>query len=239
MIDLYGMGSPNVVKVILALEELEFPWRLHFVDVFMGEQFSDAFGALTPNRKVPVIVDPNGPDGSPITLWESAAILNYLAEKSGRLMPSEPRARHIIMQWLMFQVGGIGPMFGQQSHFRLYNKDPVNDYSRARYGTEVLRLYDVLEARLNETPWLGGDVYSIADIAAWPWVRSMKVRGAEPDKLPQVTRWVEEISARPAAHRTLAALDAMKQFDPDQFARDHPDKLDRYLGRGRYSRVQI
>lgn len=148
MIKLYGMFSPNVLKIILALEELGLPWQFTFVDVFGGDQFSDEFGALTPNRKVPVIIDEDGPDGEPFTLWESGAILNYLAEKTGNLMPADIRKRHTVMQWLMFQVGGVGPMFGQNGHFKIYHQDHGSQYSRVRYGTEVLRLYDVLERRL-------------------------------------------------------------------------------------------
>lgn len=237
MIKLYGMFSPNVAKIILALEELDLPWQFEYVDVFGGEQFSDEFGALTPNRKVPVIIDDEGPGGEPMTLWESGAILNYLAEKSGKLMPTDARKRHTVMQWLMFQVGGVGPMFGQNGHFKIYHQDHGSEYSRARYGTEVLRLYDVLERRLTECPWLGGDEYSIADIATWPWARFMELMGANEADIPHVVAWHEQILARPAAQRALQFVAEMKTVDIPEFAQKHPDKMDRYLGRGRYSRV--
>jgi GST-like protein len=237
MIDLYGMTSPNVVKIVLALEELKLPYRFKFIDVFMGEQFTPDFGTLTPNRKVPVIVDSDGPGGAPFTLWESGAILLYLAEKTGELMPSDARQRYVAMQWLMFQMSGIGPMFGQHSHFKVFHKDHGSHYSRARYGTEVKRLYDVLEARLKESPFLAGPQYSIVDIAAWPWVRSMQVRGVEASNLPSVANWVNTIGTREAAVRTLAVIKTMHAPNIDKFAVEHPDQLDRYLGRGNYSRV--
>jgi GST-like protein len=237
MIKLYGMFSPNVLKIILALEEMDFDWNFVYVDVFEGNQFSDEFGALTPNRKVPVITDEDGPDGEPITLWESGAILNYLAEKTGKLVPTDARQRHTVMQWLMFQVGGVGPMFGQNGHFKIYHQDHGSQYSRARYGTEALRLYDVLERRLSESPWLGGDEYSIADIATWPWARNMDLMGANEADIPHVVTWHERILARPAAQSSLKLLADMKSVNISEFARENPDKLDRYLGRGRFSRV--
>lgn len=237
MIKLYGVFSPNVLKVILALEEMDFDWNFVYVDVFGGDQFSDEFGALTPNRKVPVITDEDGPDGKPITLWESGAILNYLAEKAGKLIPTDPRQRHTVMQWLMFQVGGVGPMFGQNGHFKIYHKDHGSDYSRARYGTEVLRLYDVLEVRLSESPWLGGAEYSIADIATWPWARFTEMMGVNEENIPHVIAWNERILARPAAQKAVQFLAEMKSVDIDKFAEMHPDKMDKYLGRGKYSRV--
>lgn len=239
MITLYGMGSPNVVKIILALEELGLRWKFHYVNVFMGDQFSDEFSALTLNRKVPVIVDGDGPGGEPLTLWESGAILIYLAEKTGQLMPADRRQHHIAMQWLMFQMGGVGPMFGQHSHFRIFNKDHGSQYSRARYGTEVLRLYDVLERRLAEGPWLGGADYTIADIATWPWARTLEDRGANPADLPHVVAWRERIATRAAARSTLQFLSKMGSVSIPEFEQEHPDKLDRYLGRGRFSRIDV
>jgi GST-like protein len=236
MIELWGLGSPNVQKVLLALEELALPYRYTYVDVMMNEQHRADFGALTPNRKVPVIEDPDGPDGRPFRLWESGAILIYLAEKAGALIPKDPAARYLTLQWLMFQMAGIGPMFGQSSHFRIYAKEEIHAYSRSRYGTEVLRLYDVLETRLAESRYLAGEDYSIADIAAWPWVRSAAWRGVDLASLPAVARWIDEIGTRPAAARMLARV-TDTDFDVDRFAVEHPDELDRYLGRGRYARV--
>lgn len=237
MIDLYGMTSPNVVKVILGLEELELPYTFHFVNVFMGEQFEPAFGALTPNRKVPVIVDSEGPDGAPITLWESGAILLYLADKTGKLMPAKARDRYMVTQWLMFQMAGIGPMFGQHSHFQIFAPESEHAYSRARYTTEVKRLYDVAEERLSKSEWLGGDTYSIADVAAWPWLRTAKFRGLDFAPWPNVERWVQSITDRPAAKRTVAKVAEIPRPDLEGMRRDHGDRLDRYLGRGRFSRA--
>jgi GST-like protein len=236
MIELWGMSSPNVLKVVLMLEELELPFRFHSVDVFRGEQHRPDFAALTPNRKVPLIFDPDGPDGRAVRLWESGAILIYLAEKTGRLLPADPVGRYTALQWLMFQMASVGPMFGQHSHFRYFAKDELHAYSRARYATEVKRIYDVAEARLAETAYLAGDDYSIADIACWPWMRTPAPRGADVSALPNVMRWIEAIAARPAADRLAARLAQMQAYDLDAFAIEHPDELDRYLGRGRYSR---
>ena len=236
MIELWGMHSPNVVKVVLALEELQQPYRFHHVDVFLGEQHGDDFAALNPNRKVPVLVDGEGPEGRPLKLWESGAILIYLAEKFGRLLPAAAADRYAARQWLMFQMAGVGPMFGQHTHFRLYAQGEAHAYSRDRYATEVKRLYDVLETRLAEAAYLAGVDYSIADIAAWPWVRNFAMRGVDAAAIPSVRRWIDAIDARPAAARTLARLDEMKRYDLDKFAVEHPDKLDRLFGRGRYSR---
>jgi GST-like protein len=236
MIELWGMHSPNVVKVILALEELEAAYRFHYVDVFSGEQHAPAFAELNPNRKVPVLRDGEGPEGRPLTLWESGAILIYLAEKFGRLLPAAPGDRYAALQWLMFQMGGVGPMFGQHTHFRLHAPDPAHAYSRDRYATEVKRLYDVMETRLSEADYLAGGEYSVADIAAWPWVRNFAMRGIDEAAIPSVRRWISDIAARPAAARTLERLAQMKSIDLDRFRAEHPDELDRLFGRGRYSR---
>src|SRR4051812_41471796 len=170
MIDLWGIGSPNVHKVIIALEELGMPYRHHPVNCFMGEQYTPEFTLLNPNQKVPVIRDPDGPGGVPFTIWESGAILMYLAEKARCLLPTDPRERYAAIQWLMFQMAGVGPMFGQLAHFRLYAKEDAHRYSRARYASEVQRLCGVLNARLAESSYLAGPDYSIADIAVWPWI---------------------------------------------------------------------
>jgi GST-like protein len=236
MIELWGMASPNVQKVVLMLEEMETPFRFHFVDLFMNEQYAPEFGTLTPNRKVPILLDPDGPGGKPLKLWESGAILIYLAEKAGRFLPADPAGRYIALQWLMFQMGGVGPMFGQASHFRVFQKSETETYSRARYTTEVKRLFDVAEARLSESRFLGGDEYGIADIATWPWMRTPESRGVDLAVIPNVLRWIAEIEARPATARMHAHVAEMKRPDIDRFAVEHPDRLDRYLGRGRYSR---
>jgi GST-like protein len=239
VITLYGIGSPNVLKVLIALEELDLAYRLETVDVFKGDQYTDAFGALTPNRKVPVIVDDEGPDGAPITLWESGAILIHLAERAGRLIPNEPRQRLITLQWLMFQMAGVGPMFGQLSHFRIYAPEPEHAYARARYATEVKRLYDVVESRLGESAFLGGVDYSIADVATWPWLRGAPARGVDLASLPATQRWVETIAERPAVQRACRAFEPLTGADVPRLMREEPDAIDRYVLRGRYSRPEL
>ena len=235
MIELYGCSSPNVLKVIVALEELETPYRFRYVDVVMGEHFTPEFGKLNPNRRVPIIVDPEGPDGRLLTLWESGAILIYLAEKAGALMPHDATERCLALQWLMFQMGGIGPMFGQYVHFTRYAGDQT--YSRARYHTEVLRLYDVVETRLAEAPYLGGSEYSIADIAAWSWLHSLEIDGVDRADYAHMKRWLDEIAARPAVVRAREVRAGIKVHNMVALAQDAPEKLDRFFGRGQYSRA--
>ena len=239
MIELHGCVSPNVLKVLIALEELSLPYDFRYVNVVLGENQTPEFAKLNPNRRVPVIVDPEGPGGKPLTLWESGAILIYLAEKAGALVPEDPAERYVTLQWLMFQMGGIGPMFGQQVHFRRYATEEVHAYSRARYNTEVLRLYEVVAGRLAEGPYIAGPAYTIADVAAWPWLREPERRGAAQVVIPHVRRWLDEIDARPAVARALQLYNGlMTKIDMDQLAKDDPDQLDRFFGRGRYSRAQ-
>jgi len=238
MIEIWGLGSPNVHKVILALEELALPYTYHHVDCPMGEQYTPEFTALNPNQKAPVIVDPDGPGDKRFTIWESGAILIYLAEKTGKLMSSDPAERYVTLQWLMFQMAGIGPMFGQSAHFRIYAKDRAYDYSRARYATEVVRLHDVVEARLAESPYIAGADYSIADIAAWAWIMRTEINRIDLNEYPHIKRWVDTISERPAGVRSIAWLKGLKRdISLDELQRLYPDKFDRYLGRGRYSRA--
>jgi len=237
MLELYGMNSPNVHKVFMALEEMGLPYRFHFVDVMMNKNFEPEFLALNPNRKVPVLIDPDGPGGKPLKLWESGAILIYLAEKTGRFLSPDPAIRYTTLQWLMFQMASIGPMFGQLAHFNVYAKDQAYHYSRARYATEVKRIYDVVETRLAESPYLGGEDFSIADMAAWPWLFNTPRRGVDVADLPNVGRWIEAIRGREATPRSMTAMTDIKAYDLDQLAVDHPEKLDRYLGRGAFSRA--
>ena len=164
MIELYGSGTPNVIKILFMLGETELPYTVHKVNVFAGDQFKPAFTAMNPNSKVPVIIDTDGAGGKTITLFESGAILIYLAEKTGKLLPTEPEARAHTLQWLMWQMAGIGPMFGQAVHFTRY-APPGQDYGRARYLTEAKRLHEVLDQRLGESEYVAGDFFSIADIA--------------------------------------------------------------------------
>jgi GST-like protein len=204
MIQLWSWPTPNGHKVHIMLEELELPYDLVPVNIGAGDQFKPEFLAITPNHRIPAIVDPDGPTG-PITLFESGAILIYLAEKTGKLMPSEPHARYNCLQWLMFQMGGVGPMFGQYNHFAAYAPEKL-EYAINRYTNEVARLHRVLEVRLKQSAYLAGDEYSIADIATFPWIRSPERRGIDLDTSPSVKRWHDAIAARPGVERGVAVL---------------------------------
>jgi GSH-dependent disulfide-bond oxidoreductase len=235
MITLYGMGSPNVVKVYIALEELTLAYTVQPVDVFSGKQFDDAFLKLNPNAKVPVIVDPDGPSGQPYTVFESGAILLYLADKTGKLLPSDPRAKFDTIQWLMTQMSTVGPMFGQYVHFIRFAPSG-NDYSRSRYGTQVHRVCEVIDRRLGSSPYLGGAEYSVADIATYPWLRMLpSLPGQEAAaKLPNIARWVAEINERPAVKKALAEVDAVRARTTP-FDKADAANLDRMFGRGQYA----
>ena len=188
MIDVYGMSSPNVVKITIMLEELGLPYRQHHVNVFAGDQHEAQFLNISPNNKVPVILDADGPGGAALPVFESGAILIYLAEKSGRLLPAAGAARVAVLEWLMVQLTAVGPMFGQLVHFTRY-APTGNDYSLQRYTSEVRRLFAVLERRLQQAAYLGGESYSIADVATWPWIRTASgiFRGRR--AAPAVRRW--------------------------------------------------
>jgi GST-like protein len=233
MITLYGMTSPNVVKIIIALEELQLPFELKTVDVFAGQQFDPEFVKLNPSAKVPVITDSDGPGGKPYTLFESGAILLYLAEKTGKFLPTEPAARYDVLQWLMVQLTGVGPMFGQFVHF--FRFMPGDEYSVSRYRTQVKRLCEVLDARLAKVPFLGGAEYSIADIATFPWARNIKAfPGQDASAYPHIAAWVEKIAARPPVARAIAMIEKVRPTltTPDTAA---PDTLDKLFGRGKHA----
>jgi GST-like protein len=199
MITLYGGPTPNARKVAIALEEMGLPWRLHLVDMLAGDQLAPEFMALNPNNKSPVIVDEEGPGGR-FVLWESGAILWYLAEKTGRFVPDDPRGRATCHQWLMFQMSGIGPMFGQNAHFSFYAKDK-HPYAIERYANEVTRLLGVLEARLSVVAYLAGEAYTVADMATYPYTaRQVQSRAGE---FPSLERWSAEIAARPAVQKGM------------------------------------
>jgi GST-like protein len=173
-IQLYSLPTPNGVKVSIALEELRLPYEPHLVSFDNDDQFSPEFLSLNPNNKIPAIIDPNGPGDKPLALWESGAILVYLAEKAGKLLPKDPAARYETLQWLMFQMGGIGPMFGQVGFFvKFAGKDFEDKRPRDRYTGEAKRLLRVLDQRLASRKWIMGDDYTIADIATFPWVRNL------------------------------------------------------------------
>ena len=232
MIDFYVLTSPNVQKIFIMLEELAAPYRAIPVDVWKGEQFKPEFMAVNPNAKIPAIVDHDGPGGKPYTVIESGAILMYLADKFGRFLPAETAQRYEVLQWLMIQLTGVGPTFGQVTHFTRF-APPGNDYSRSRHITEMLRLYEVLEKRLGNSPYLGGAEYSIADIATFPWTRNHDLFGVKWSERPNLARWFDAIATRPAVKKALAIVDAIKS---NRDTASDEDK-DRIFGRGRYARA--
>ena len=200
MIDLYTWSTPNGRKVSVMLEECGLPYRVHTVNIGKDEQFKPEFLAINPNNRIPAIVDPAGPDGRPLPLFESGAILIYLAEKTGRFYPQ--KNKYIVLQWLMFQMGGVGPMFGQAHHFMRAKKDEI-PYGTERYGNEAKRLYGVLEKRLSQAAYLA-DEYSIADIATYPWVARHEWHRVDLAAYPAVKRWYDSIGMRPAVVRGMA-----------------------------------
>jgi GSH-dependent disulfide-bond oxidoreductase len=204
-IEVWTWPTPNGHKVHIALEELGLPYTVVPVAIGAGEQFRPEFLAITPNHRIPAIVDKDGPGGKKLKLFESGAILIYLAEKAGRLIPADPASRYTCLQWLMFQMGGVGPMFGQYGHFHNYAAETL-PYAQARYAKEVQRLHRVLEKRLSETPYLAGDEYSIADIATFPWLRFPERRKIDFAEFPNVKRWHDAIAARPAVQRGVEVL---------------------------------
>jgi len=200
MIDLYTWGTPNGRKVSVMLEECGIPYRVHTVNIGTGEQFKPEFLAINPNNRIPAIVDPQGPGGKPLPLFESGAILIYLAEKSGKFFPQENK--YMVLQWLMFQMGGVGPMFGQAHHFLRAAPTKI-EYGIKRYVDEAKRLYGVLNKRLAEAAYLA-DEYSIADIATYPWVARHEWHRVDLAQFPAVKRWYDTIGARPAVVRGMA-----------------------------------
>jgi len=201
MIELYTWTTPNGRKISVMLEELGLPYRVHPIDISKGEQFKPDYLALNPNGKIPTIVDPAGPSGRSIAVFESGAILIYLAEKTGKFLSSDPRARIEALEWLMFQMGGVGPMFGQTHHFLRAAPEPV-PYAIERYQKETRRLYGVLDQRLSEAEFLAGE-YSIADIATYPWVARHEWQKVALEEFPHVARWYDAIGGRPAVMRGM------------------------------------
>ena len=216
MIEVYSWPTPNGHKVHVMLEECGLPYRAIPVNIGTGAQFAPDFLAISPNNKVPAITDPDGPDGQPISLFESGAILLYLAGKTGRFLPAGTRQRYEVLQWLMFQMGGLGPMLGQAHHFRIYAPEKL-PYAVERYTNEARRLYGVLDRRLAKSRYVGGTEYSIADIAVFPWLRSWKNQGIDWVDYPQLKGWFDEVAARPAVQRGVAVLaDLRKPLTDDQ-----------------------
>ncbi len=205
MIDFYTWSTPNGVKISIMLEETGEPYKIVPVDIGAGDQFKPDFLEISPNNKIPAIVDRDGPDGEPYALFESGAILMYLAEKSGTLMPSNVTGRYDVVKWLMFQMGHVGPMLGQAHHFRGYAREKIA-YAIDRYTNEARRLYCVIDKRLGASAHLAGADYSIADIATFPWLRSHERQGQNLDDFPNLKRWFDEINARPAVQRGIEVL---------------------------------
>jgi GSH-dependent disulfide-bond oxidoreductase len=210
MIDLYTWLTPNGRKVSLMLEEIGLSYRAIPVNIGKGEQLSDAFLAINPNGKIPAIIDHDGPDGAPLTLFESNAILTYLAEKSGLLLPAKSAARYLTLQWLQFQAANIGPMLGQAQHFNHYAAEKI-PYAVDRYVGEARRLYRVLDGQLGRNGFVAGTDYTIADIATFPWIRAWKIQGIVLSDYPNVARWLNVIESRPAVQRERSVLAEYRQ----------------------------
>ncbi|HSI53955.1 MAG TPA: glutathione binding-like protein [Ramlibacter sp.] len=219
MIDVYSWATPNGHKVHIMLEECGLAYRAIPVDIGAGDQFKPDFLAISPNNKIPAIIDPAGPDGKPISMFESGAILLYLAAKTGRFLPAGDRARYRVLEWLMFQMGSVGPMLGQTHHFRMYAPEKL-EYAVNRYSNEAKRLYGVIDRRLAQSAWLGGDEYSIADIATFPWLRSWERQGIVLAEFPNVQAWFEKIAARPAVQRGVTVLAHLRKPINDARARE-------------------
>jgi len=219
MIEVYSWATPNGHKVHIMLEECGLPYRVHAVDIGAGDQFTPEFLAISPNNKIPAIIDPNGPDGEPMSLFESGAILLYLASKTGKLLPSSTRGKFEVMEWLMFQMGGVGPMLGQAHHFRIYAPEKI-EYAIERYTNEAKRLYGVMDKRLGKHKYIAGSSFTIADIAIFPWLRSWKNQGIDWVDFPNLKGWFDEIAARPAVQRGVDVLAGHRRPLVDDKARE-------------------
>jgi len=220
MIDVYSWPTPNGHKVHIMLEECALRYRVHAVNIRTGEQFKPEFLKISPNNRIPAIVDSEGPNGKPISLFETGAILIYLAGKTGRFLPLDLHERYTALQWLMWQMGGVGPMFGQANHFRAYSVEKIT-YAIERYTNEANRLTGVLDKRLGEAPYLDGDEYSIADMAVFPWMRNADKRGINLAEFRHAQRWFDAINGRPAVKRALEVLSDVNSTAPhDDKSRD-------------------
>jgi GSH-dependent disulfide-bond oxidoreductase len=223
MIDVYSWATPNGHKVHIMLEEcglqLGRDWRVHPVNIGTGDQFQAEFLKISPNNKIPALVDSDGPDGQPLSLFESGAILLYLAAKTGRFLPAGDRAKYEVLQWLMFQMGGVGPMLGQAHHFRIYAPEKIA-YAIDRYTNEARRLYGVMDRQLGKHRYIAGDEYTIADIAIFPWLRSWQNQGIAWADYPQLKNWFDEISSRPAVMRGVQVLADQRKPLMDDKARE-------------------
>ena len=205
MIELFSWPTPNGHKCHIMLEECGLPYTAKPIDIGKGDQFTADFLRISPNNKIPALIDSDGPDGKPIALFESGAILQYLADKTGRFGGDTARQKYTVLQWLMFQMGGFGPMLGQAHHFRIYAPEPV-PYAIERYTNEAKRLYGVIDKQLGQSAYLAGDEYSIADIAVFPWTRSWQNQGIDLEDFKNVKRWFDAINKRPAVQRGVKVL---------------------------------
>ena len=211
MIDVYSWPTPNGHKVHIMLEECGLPYRVHAVDIGKGDQFKPEFLAISPNNKIPALIDSDGPDGQPMSVFESGAILLYLAGKTGKFLPTDTRGKYEVLQWLMFQMGGVGPMLGQAHHFRIYAPEQV-PYAIDRYTNEAARLYGVMDKQIQRTgAYIAGKQYSIADIAIYPWLRSWQNQGIDWADYPALNNWFERVGARPAVQRGVRVLAERRQ----------------------------
>ncbi len=211
MIEVWTWPTPNGHKVHIALEELGLPYKVVPINIGKGDQFKPEFLAITPNHRIPAIVDHEGPGGKPLKLFESAAILIYLSEKmGGKLIPTDPEGRYRCLEWMMFQMGGIGPMFGQYNHFANYAVQKI-PYAIERYTNEVTRLHRVLEKRLSQADYLAGAEYSMADIITFPWIRNPDRRKINLADYPNLKRWHDTVAARPAVQRGVEVLSAKQR----------------------------
>ena len=210
MIEVYSWATPNGHKVHVMLEECGLAYRAIPVDIGSGAQFAPEFLAISPNNKIPAIVDPDGPDGKPISIFESGAILMYLAAKTGKFLPADLRGRYETLEWLMFQMGGVGPMLGQAHHFRLYAPEKI-PYAIDRYTNEAKRLYGVLDKRLASRRHIATDEYTIADIAVFPWLRSWQNQGIDWADFPRLKEWFDRIAVRPAVQRGVEVLASLRK----------------------------
>lgn len=218
MIDLYTWPTPNGHKIHIMLEECGLPYRVHPINIGTGDQFQPEFLRISPNNKIPAIVDSEGPDGQAISLFESGAILLYLASKTGHFLPLGVRERYDVLQWLMFQMGGLGPMLGQAHHFRIYAPEKI-DYAVNRYTQEAKRLYGVLNQQVSQHRFIAADEYSIADIAVFPWLRSWQNQGIDWADYPKLKDWFDRVAARPAVQRGLEVLASARKPLTDDRAR--------------------
>ena len=219
MITVYSWPTPNGHKVHIMLEECGLAYQALPVNIGTGEQFAPEFLKISPNNKIPALVDPEGPDGKPLTLFESGAILLYLAGKTGKLLPKTDRQKYAVLQWLMFQMGSVGPMLGQTHHFRLYAPEKI-DYAINRYSNETKRLYGVMDKQLATSAYIAGRSYSIADIAIFPWLRNWHNQGIDWADFPHLKEWFDRIAARPAVQRGVAVLADLRKPITDTKSRE-------------------